>query len=174
MWSTRRHRTRRFASTRPPRTPPSPSNAGSEEELSPMSNGRTILVLGATGRQGGATARALVARGFSVRVLTRDADRPAARTLVGLGAAVVKGDLDDAPSVRRAMEGVHGVFSVQTPYGPGGSERELQQGIAVVDATKDAGVEHLVYSSVGGAERNTGIPHFESKYRIEQHVRAAG
>jgi uncharacterized protein YbjT (DUF2867 family) len=140
-----------------------------------MSNtGKTILVLGATGHQGGATARELAARGFSVRALTRDPDKPAARALVGLGATVVKGDLDDPRSVRRAMETVHGVFSVQTPYGPGGAERETRKGIAVADAAKDAGVEHLVYSSVGGAERNTGIAHFESKYLIEKHVRAAG
>jgi uncharacterized protein YbjT (DUF2867 family) len=106
--------------------------------------------------------------------LTRDPDKPAARALVGLGAAVMKGDLDDPRSVRRAMEAVHGVFSVQTPYGPGGAERETRKGIAVADAAKDAGVEHLVYSSVGGAERNTGIAHFESKYLIEKHLRAAG
>jgi uncharacterized protein YbjT (DUF2867 family) len=135
---------------------------------------KTILVLGATGRQGGATARALAERGFAVRALTRDPDRPAARALVRLGATVVKGDLDDVRSVRRAMDSVHGVFSVQTPYGPGGTEREIREGIAVADAAKDAGVEHLVYSSVGGADRNTGIPHFESKYVIEKHVRAAG
>jgi uncharacterized protein YbjT (DUF2867 family) len=136
--------------------------------------GKAVLVLGATGRQGGATARALVARGFAVRALTRDVDKPAARALVQLGAAVVKGDLDDARSVRSAMDGIHGVFSVQTPYGPGGTEREIREGIAVADAAKDAGVEHLVYSSVGGAERSTGIPHFESKYLIEKHVRATG
>ncbi len=140
-----------------------------------MSNkDKTILVLGATGHQGGAAARELVARGFSVRALTRDPDKPAARSLVELGAAVVKGDLDDPRSVRRAMDAVHGVFSVQTPYGPGGAEREAQEGIAVVDAAKDAGVEHLVYSSVGGAERNTGIAHFDSKYLIEKRLRAAG
>src|SRR5450432_3180105 len=124
--------------------------------------GKTILVLGATGHQGGATAHELAARGFSVRALTRDPDKPAARALVELGAAVVKGDLDDPRSVRRAMEAVHGVFSLQTPYGPGGADRETREGIAVADAAKDAGVEHLVYSSVGGAERNTGIAHFES------------
>jgi len=140
-----------------------------------MSNSeKTVLVLGATGRQGGATARALAARGFAVRALTRDSAKPAARALVGIGAAIVKGDLDDVRSLRIAMEGVQGVFSVQTPYGPGGTERETREGIAVAEAAKDAGVEHLVYSSVGGAERSTGIPHFESKYRTEQHVRATG
>jgi uncharacterized protein YbjT (DUF2867 family) len=72
------------------------------------------------------------------------------------------------------MDGVHGVFSVQTPFGPGGTERETREGIAVADVARDAGVEHLVYSSVGGAERNTGIAHFESKYLIEKHVRSTG
>jgi uncharacterized protein YbjT (DUF2867 family) len=136
-------------------------------------NDRTILVLGATGRQGGAVVRELTARGFPVRALTRDPGKPEAKALAGLGAAVVNGSLDDAVSLRRAMEGVHGAFSIQTPYGPGGAARETREGVAVADAAKAAGVKHLVYSSVGGAERNTGIPHFESKHRIEEHIRAA-
>jgi uncharacterized protein YbjT (DUF2867 family) len=135
---------------------------------------KTILVLGATGRQGGATARELAARGFSVKALTRDPDKPSARALAALGASLVKGDLDDPRSLQQAMEGVDGVFSVQTPYGPGGVERETRDGIAVTDAAKAAAVPHLVYSSVGGAERKTGIPHFESKHRVEEHIRAAG
>jgi len=140
-----------------------------------MSNeDKIILVLGATGQQGGATARELASRGFSVRALTRDPDKPAARALVDRGMTVVKGELEDSHSLQRAMDGIHGVFSVQTPFGPGGAERETREGIAVADAARDVGVEHLVYSSVGGAERNTGIAHFESKYLIEKHVRATG
>jgi uncharacterized protein YbjT (DUF2867 family) len=140
-----------------------------------MSNkDKIILVLGATGQQGGATARELASRGFSVRAFTRDPEKPAARALVERGVTVVKGELEDPRSLQRAMDGVHGVFSVQTPFGPGGTERETREGIAVADAARDAGVEHLVYSSVGGAERNTGIAHFESKYLIEKRVRATG
>jgi uncharacterized protein YbjT (DUF2867 family) len=135
-------------------------------------NDKTILVLGATGRQGGAVVGELAARGFSVKALTRDPGKPAATALAALGVAVVHGNLDDAVSLRRAMEGVDGAFSVQTPYGPGGADRETREGVAVVDAAKAAGVKHLVYSSVGGAERNTGIPHFESKRRIEEHIRS--
>jgi uncharacterized protein YbjT (DUF2867 family) len=86
----------------------------------------------------------------------------------------VKGDLEDADGLRRAMEGVEGVFSVQTPYAAGGVERETREGIAVADAAKAVGVPYLVYSSVGGAERQTGIPHFESKFRVEEHIRASG
>ena len=140
-----------------------------------MSTGnQTILVLGATGRQGGAAARALFARGFAVKALTRDPDKPAAQALMTLGVSVVKGDIDEPRLLLDAMHGVDGVFSVQTPYGPGGVNHETRAGIAVAEAAKAAGVAHLVYSSVGGAERGTGIPHFESKYLVEQHIRKAG
>jgi uncharacterized protein YbjT (DUF2867 family) len=135
---------------------------------------QTILVLGATGRQGGAAARALFARGFAVKALTRDPDKPAAQALMTLGVSVVKGDIDEPRLLLEAMHGVDGVFSVQTPYGPGGVNHETRAGIAVAEAAKAAGVAHLVYSSVGGAERGTGIPHFESKYLVEQHIREAG
>ena len=135
---------------------------------------QTILVLGATGRQGGAAARALFARGFAVKALTRDPDKPAAQALMKLGVSVVKGDIDEPRLLLEAMHGVDGVFSVQTPYGPGGVNHETRAGIAVAEAAKAAGVAHLVYSSVGGAERGTGIPHFESKYLVEQHIRRAG
>jgi uncharacterized protein YbjT (DUF2867 family) len=140
-----------------------------------MSTGnQTILVLGATGRQGGAAARALFARGFAVKALTRDPDKPAAQALMTLGVSVVKGNIDEPRLLLEAMHGVDGVFSVQTPYGPGGVNHETRAGIAVAEAARAAGVAHLVYSSVGGAERGTGIPHFESKYLVEQHIREAG
>ncbi|MBA8957556.1 uncharacterized protein YbjT (DUF2867 family) [Actinomadura namibiensis] len=100
---------------------------------------------------------------------------PAARELEGLGVTLVAGDLDDAGSLRRALEGAHGVFSVQPlAYEPETLAAEVRRGVAVADAARDAGVRHLVYSSVGGAERGTGIGHFESKAEIERHVRALG
>ena len=84
-----------------------------------MSTGnQTILVLGATGRQGAAAARALFARGFAVKALTRDPDKPAAQTLMTLGVSVVKGDIDEPRLRLEAMHGVDGVFSVQTPTVP--------------------------------------------------------
>lgn len=135
---------------------------------------KTVLVLGATGHQGGAVVRALSARGFVVRALTRDPEKPAARALGELGVTLFKGGFDDAASLKDSMAGVHGVFSVQTPYGPGGAQGETREGIAVAEAVKAASVEHLVYSSVGGAERHTGIPHFESKRRIEEHIQNLG
>lgn len=134
---------------------------------------RLILVTGATGSQGGATARELLGRGFRVRALTRNPAQSAAQALRGAGAEVVQGDLDDRTSVERALDGAYGVFSVQN-FWETGYQREIDQGFALADAAKAAGVEHFVYSSVGSAHRNTGLSHFESKWKIEEHVRGSG
>ncbi|MEU5689579.1 NmrA/HSCARG family protein [Streptomyces venezuelae] len=134
----------------------------------------TVLVLGGTGRQGGATARALLRRQRVVHALVRDPQAPAARALAEAGAVLVRGDLEDTDSLRAAMRGVQGVFSVQTFRGPGGVEAEERQGKAVADAAAEAGVEHFVYSSVGGADRCEVIPHFRSKFNIEQHIDKLG
>lgn len=131
----------------------------------------TILVLGGTGRQGGAVARELLRRGRTVHALVRDPGKEEARALGEAGAVLVRGDLDDEASLSAAMKGVHGVFSVQTFRGPGGVEAEERQGRAVADAAVRAGVRHFVYSSVGGADRDTRVPHFESKLKIEQYLR---
>ena len=135
--------------------------------------GRVILVSGATGQQGGTVARNLLERGFAVRALTRDMDKAAARELADLGAEVVSGDLEDRASIERVLDGVFGVFSVQQ-FMETGVEGEVRQGVLLADAARAAGVEHIVYSSVGSAHRNTGIPHFESKFEVEEHVRASG
>ena len=136
------------------------------------SNEKVVLVTGATGQQGGATARHLLAHGWSVRALTRDPNSPPAQALGEAGAEVVQGDLGDRTSLDRALSGVYGVYSMQTPYL--GVDAEERQGKALADAASAAGVQHFVYASVGGAERNTGIPHFESKWGIEKHVHELG
>lgn len=133
-----------------------------------------ILVLGGTGRQGGAVARELLRRGRIVHALVRDPDKPAARELAAGGAVLVRGDMDDEASLRAAMKGIHGVFSVQTFVTPGGVVTEERQGKAVGDAAAHADVAHLVYSSVGGAERSSGIPHFDSKWNVERHIQTLG
>ena len=130
----------------------------------------TILVTGATGLQGGAVLRHLVACRFPVRVLTRDPESERARRLSSTGIEVVRADLTDRESLDRALEGVDGVFSMATPFQQG-LDAEVAQGTTLGDAAKAAGVRHYVYSSVGAAERDTGIPHFETKWRIEQHLR---
>ncbi|MDQ3834738.1 MAG: NmrA/HSCARG family protein [Actinomycetota bacterium] len=134
---------------------------------------RLILVTGGTGKQGGAVARSLLDRGFRVRALTRDPQRPEAQALTEQGAEVVQGDMEDRSAMDRVLEGAYGVFSVQN-FWETGYDREVQQGKAVADAAKEAGVEHFVYSSVGSAYRETGISHFDSKWEIEKHVRELG
>jgi uncharacterized protein YbjT (DUF2867 family) len=132
-----------------------------------------ILVIGATGRQGGATARALQRRGAPVRALVRDPNEQAAKALLKSGAEVVAGDLDDTPSLVAAMAGVSGVFSVQN-WWLTGATREIRQGKNVADAVKKARVPHLLYSSVGGADRGAEITHWRTKWQIELYIRELG
>ncbi|MFI5998461.1 NmrA/HSCARG family protein [Streptomyces sp. NPDC051362] len=139
------------------------------------SQARTVLVTGATGQQGGATARHLLTSGWRVRALVRDPLAPAARELARLGAELTQGSMDDRTSLDAAARGAYGVYSVQPAnIAPHFAENELQRGINVADAAHDAKVQHLVYSSVASAERNTGIPHWETKWQVEQHIRSLG
>jgi uncharacterized protein YbjT (DUF2867 family) len=134
---------------------------------------KTVLVAGATGRQGGAVVRNMLPKGWKLRALTRNPGSPAASDLQRQGGEVVQGDLDDPASLERAVRGVYGVYSVQD-YWTIGAKREVQQGKNIADAAKKAGVAHFVYSSVGGAERNSGIDHWEAKWEIEKHIRQLG
>lgn len=138
-----------------------------------MADRPSILVTGATGQQGGAVARELLAVGYPVRAMTRKPDGSPARTLAALGAEIVQGDLDDAASLDRALRDAWGVFALQNTW-EAGVEREEQQGKRLAHAAKRAGVQHFVYTSVGSAHRGTGIPHFENKWRIEETVRDLG
>lgn len=138
-------------------------------------NNRIIAVTGATGHQGGKVANSLLAQGWRVRVLTRDANKPAAQALANAGAEVVPGDMDKRLELEAAFKGVYGVFSVQNFWLPTvGYEGEIRQGKAVADAAKAANVKHLVYSSVGAAHRGMGQKHFESKWIIEQYIQSLG
>ena len=134
-----------------------------------MPDKKTILVTGATGSQGGAVARKLLDTQFQVRALTRNPDKPAARSLAERGAEVVEGDFDDRTSLDRALDGVYGVFSVQN-FWEVGFDKEVEQGVRMADAAQKADVKHFVYSSVGSANEKTGIPHFDSKNQVEQHI----
>ena len=137
-------------------------------------NTKIVLVPGATGQQGGAVARHLLKQpGFSVRALVRNENKPAAKELAQAGAELVQGNLDDVASIRRALQGAYGAFSVQT-FMEEGVDGEIRQGKTFADAAKTAGVQHFVYSSVVSADKNTGLPHFESKWQIEQHVARLG
>jgi uncharacterized protein YbjT (DUF2867 family) len=131
---------------------------------------KIILITGATGRQGGAVIRHMLPKGWKLRALTRNPDSGVAQELARRGIELVRGDLEDPTSLDRALRGAYGVFSVQDFWSVG-ARREVQQGKNLADAAEKAGIAHFVYSSVGGAERNSGIDHWESKWEIEQHIR---
>jgi uncharacterized protein YbjT (DUF2867 family) len=135
-----------------------------------MTSDRTILITGVTGHQGGAVARALHGTEFRLRGLTRTPDSQRAAALAGHGIEIVKGNFDDEATLRRALAGAWGVFGVQNA-GEVGAEREEVQGKRLAALAREAGVEHYVYASVGSAHKRTGIPHFDSKWRIEETVR---
>jgi len=130
-----------------------------------------ILITGATGQQGGAVARELLAKGAKVRAMTRHPESPKALELKRLGAEIVQGDLDDPASVERALKGVWGTFAVQNTW-EAGVEREEEQGKRFAQLAKKAGVHHFVYASVQSADKKTEIPHFDNKSRVEDVVRS--
>ena len=132
-----------------------------------------ILVTGATGQQGGATARELLAAGHRVYALTRNPDGDAAKALAAAGALIIQGDLNDEASLLAALEGKWGVFAVQNTW-EAGVEGEEEQGKRIARLAKKAGVQHFVYASVGSAHEATGIPHFDNKFRVEEAIRGLG
>ena len=136
-------------------------------------NAKIILVTGATGTQGGAVAKNLLARGYAVRGLTRNPDSERAHAMSELGIEMVKGDFDDAASLAAAMDSAYGVFAV-TNYWEHGYETEVRHGKQLVDAAIAAGVKHFVFTSVAGADDYTGIPHFDSKGEVEDYLRDSG
>lgn len=133
-----------------------------------------IAVIGATGQQGGATARALLNAGATVRALVRDPRADAAVALEGTGAELVQADVEDLETLRAALAGTGALFAMTTFAGRDGTAGEVRRGGLIAEAARDVGVPHVVYGSVGGAERHTGIPHFESKRRVEERMTALG
>src|ERR1700761_7802548 len=126
-----------------------------------------FLVVGATGKQGEGVVKALLDEGHSeIRGLTRNPDSPASKALSSKGVRLVKGSLLDKASLVEALKGATGAFLVTDPYGKEGVSVEPTQGKTFVDAAKEVGLEHLVFSSVDGAERNSGVPHFDTKVRV--------
>jgi uncharacterized protein YbjT (DUF2867 family) len=138
-----------------------------------MSGKLNVLVTGATGKQGGHLVRELLARGHSVRALTRKPESPAAAELADRGVTIVPGNFDDEGSLERAARGVDTVFAMSTPF-EAGAKSETLEGINIVRAAARVRVKHLVYSSVAGADRATGIPHFDSKFDVEKEIRRSG
>lgn len=136
-----------------------------------MSNGK-ILVTGATGNVGGSVARELLKRERSVRVLVRDTETEKAKALAAAGAELARGDLSSPESLAAVVDGVDTVFGLTTPMT--GVDLEVAHGKALIDAARVSGVGHFVFSSVASADKQTGIPHFDSKWEIEKHLTASG
>ena len=134
---------------------------------------RTIVVTGATGLQGSAVTRHLLSGGWHVRALTRNPKSAKAQALSALGAEVVQGDMAEPDSLMPIFAGAYGVFSVQNPV-ISGTEGEISQGKNVADVARQAGVQHLVYGSAGIGVKGTGIPSWESKVVIEEHMKSLG
>lgn len=132
-----------------------------------------IAVFGATGKQGGAVVDALVDQGAHVRALVRSPESERARSLADRGVELAYADADEPTSLAAALEGATAFFFMTLPpggMGSGDTEGETQQGLALAQAAAAAGVPHIVFNSVGGAERNSGVPHFESKRRVEAYL----
>ncbi|ARV62778.1 hypothetical protein BZZ01_00325 [Nostocales cyanobacterium HT-58-2] len=143
-----------------------------------MDNGQQpILVTGATGRQGGATARQLLSHGYKVRALTRKPQGEKAKALAALGAEVVQGDLDDVESLKRVLDGVWGVFAVQD-FIEAGLDREIEQGKRLAEIARKKNVSHFVFASVASPEPSVhfgiDLQHFEGKWWIEEAIRSLG
>ena len=133
-----------------------------------------ILVTGATGKQGGATARHLLNAGVSVRALTRKPEGKSAQTLRASGIEVIKGDFNDRASLDAAMKGVHGVFSVQNFWELGTGKKETTQSNNLTDAAVRQGVKHLCFASIARCDDNPNLAHFVTKYENEQYIRQSG
>ncbi len=144
-----------------------------DETENEMAGKLNVLVTGATGKQGGHLVRELIARGHSVRALTRKPESPAAAALAERGVTIVPGNFDDEGSLERAARGVDTVFAMSTPY-EAGAKKETQEGINILRAAQQVRVKHFVYSSVAGADRASGVPHFDSKFEVEKEIRRSG
>jgi uncharacterized protein YbjT (DUF2867 family) len=127
-----------------------------------------ITVIGATGQQGVAVVDALLKQRIPIRAVARNPNGDKVRTLVQRGVEVVCADLEDVDSVRVAFDGAAAAFAMTTHDGLDGPRREIAHGRVIAAAAADAGLPFMVYSSVGGVDRGSGVPHFESKHRIEQ------
>ncbi|PWY67124.1 NmrA family transcriptional regulator [Aspergillus sclerotioniger CBS 115572] len=146
---------------------------------------KIVTVFGATGHQGGCVIRTILndldlSKEFKIRGVTRDASKPEAQALAKQGIGITTADMNSKDSLRQALQNSHSVFLVTTPaWGTAGSDAELVHGKNVVDVAKEAGVEHLIFSSllhVTGttAGRLKHVPHFDQKAEVERYIRSLG
>jgi uncharacterized protein YbjT (DUF2867 family) len=137
-----------------------------------MKTSKTIFVTGATGNQGGAVTRCLVDRGFRVKALTRNPVSLRAQQLRSLGVEVIHGNLNEPGTYKDHLQNIDGLFAVHAFIT--GVEKELKQSHQLIDQAKLHNIPHVVYSSVSGADLQTGVPHWDSKFKIENYLKASG
>lgn len=135
------------------------------------SGSKNILVVGATGRQGGAVAHQLLeAEGYNVFSLTRSPTSETAYRLSQRGAETVQGDLADQNSLERALADIDCAFLVTDYFSAGDSETERQFGYNFIEAAVNQDINHLVFSSAMDADRTRDVPHFNAKHDVEQRL----
>lgn len=134
---------------------------------------KTVLVTGATGSQGGAVTKNLISGGHHVRALTRNTGSESAIHLKDNGAEVVRGDFENPATITEAATGADVVYVMGTPFELG-LEAEVKQSIAAIDASIEAGVDHVIYTSVASALDRSQVPHFDSKATVEAHLTQTG
>lgn len=137
-----------------------------------MNTSKTIFVTGATGNQGGAVTRCLVDHGFRVKALTRNPVSLRAQQLKSLGVEVIHGNLNEPGTYKDHLRNIDGLFAVHAFIT--GVEKELKQSHQLIDQAKLYNIPHVVYSSVAGADQQTGVPHWDSKFKIENYLKASG
>ena len=139
-----------------------------------MADKKVIAVVGATGAQGGGLARAILADangGFAVRAITRDPGKDSAKALAASGAEVVRADIDDIDSLKKAFTGAHGAFCVTNFWEHFSAEKEKAQAKNLAEAAKAAGVQHAIWSTLEDTRAfmppdDTRMPMLQEKYRV--------
>jgi hypothetical protein len=139
-----------------------------------MADRKVIAVVGATGAQGGGLVRAMLADpngGFACRAITRDPSKDRARALAGKGAEVVKADLDDGESLKKAFAGAYGVYCVTNFWEHFSGEKEKTQAKNMAEAARTAGLTHVIWSTLEDTRKlmapsDTRMPMLQEKYRV--------
>jgi len=134
-----------------------------------MDTRKTIFITGITGNQGSALAKHALAKNHSVIGLTRNANSEKSKQLIAKGATLVEGNLSQPSTYQEYIDKADAIFLVQVLQK---KEEEIAQGKRFIDAINPENNAHFVYSSVLGADLNTGVPHFESKYELEKYIQA--
>ncbi len=156
-----------------------------------MTDKKIITVLGATGAQGGGLVRAIQAdktSGFRARAVTRDPGSAKARELASLGAEIVQGDVDNRDSLERAFRGAHGAYCVTFFWAHFQPEKEQAEARAMAQAAKQAGVKHVIWSTLEDTRKRVPlsdarmptlmekfkVPHFDAKGEADAYFTEAG